>query len=150
MQRICFVHFGTKDADAWREKLTTAGFAVEVHSGYTTEAMRQWRSDPPHAFAIDLTRLPSHGREVAIALRQSPKTRPVPIVFLNGAIAKVDALRAVLPDARYCVSSSLLAELRAVVPVAAGSEAGAENGASRHAGVNERLARRDQARSRIV
>jgi CheY-like chemotaxis protein len=74
---------------------------------------------------IDLSRLPAQGREIAIALRQSPRTRPVPILFLNGAAEKVELIRSVLPDAAYCTTETLVKTLKtaqplpnAIVPVA--------------------------------
>jgi hypothetical protein len=50
---------------------------------------------------IDLARLPSHGREVAMALRTSPATRHVPIVFVEGAPEKVARAMEQLPDATF-------------------------------------------------
>lgn len=63
--------------------------------------LRKLRDDPPDAFAIDLERLPSHGRAVAVALRQQKPTRHVPIVFLGGADEKVALVRDQLPDAVF-------------------------------------------------
>jgi hypothetical protein len=80
--------------------------------------MREWRASPPDAFVIDLSRLPSHGKEIAIALRQSPKTRAVPIVFCGGEPAKVEALRAALPDATYTSVYAVVSALRRSKPLA--------------------------------
>jgi hypothetical protein len=55
----------------------------------------------PAGVVIDLDRLPSYGREVAVALRQSKTTRHLPIVFAGGADEKVEAIRRELPDAFY-------------------------------------------------
>jgi CheY-like chemotaxis protein len=74
--------------------------------------MREWRAAPPDAFIIDLARLPSHGREIAIALRQSKATRAVPIVFCEGDEEKVAKTRALLPDAAFCRLSRLKSTLR--------------------------------------
>ncbi len=67
---------------------------------------------PPDAFVIDLSRLPSQGREIAIALRQSPRTRAIPIVFCGGLEEKVSAIRSVLPDAAYCELPMLVVTLQ--------------------------------------
>lgn len=74
--------------------------------------MKSWRESPPDAFVIDLSRLPSHGREIAIALRQSPRTRCVPIVFCDGEEEKVARTRSELPDASYCTRAKLRSTLR--------------------------------------
>jgi hypothetical protein len=45
--------------------------------------------------------LPSHGREVAGALRNSKALREIPIVFAGGAAEKVGRVRSELPDATF-------------------------------------------------
>jgi hypothetical protein len=50
---------------------------------------------------IDLTRLPSHGREVGAALRAAKATRFIPLVFVGGEAEKVARVRTLLPDAAY-------------------------------------------------
>lgn len=52
-------------------------------------------------FVIDLSRLPSHGRDVALAMREAKSTRHVPIVFVDGAPDKVARVRSSLPDATF-------------------------------------------------
>ena len=100
-----------------KESLISAKFHVEHDPAFSTALMRQWREDPPSAFVIDLSRLPAHGREIAIALRQSPKTRHVPIIFCDGAPEKVKAVRDALPDATYCGATELVKTLKAVKPL---------------------------------
>ncbi len=92
--------------------LKEAGHQVEYTSEFSPQLMRQWRSNPPDAFVIDLSRLPSHGREIAIALRQSKATRAVPLVFCEGEEAKIAKTREVLPDAVFCTLSHLRSTLR--------------------------------------
>ena len=65
------------------------------------EMFRQLKAKPPDAVVIDLTRLPSHGRDVAMGLRVTKATRHVPIVFVEGAPDKVERVRQLLPDAVY-------------------------------------------------
>jgi len=50
---------------------------------------------------IDLTRLPSHGRDAAFAIREQKSTRMIPIVFVEGEREKVEAIRNALPDAGF-------------------------------------------------
>ncbi len=77
--------------------------------------MRECRAAPPDLFVIDLSRLPSQGLEIAIALRNSPATRKVPIIFCGGAQAKVQKTREYLPDAEYCELASLRASIKNVL-----------------------------------
>ncbi len=50
---------------------------------------------------IDLSRLPSHGREVAMSIRIRKSTRQIPIIFIGGEASKVDRIKELLPDASY-------------------------------------------------
>ena len=59
------------------------------------------RENPPALILIDLDRLPSHGREVAVALRNSKALRHIPIVFAGGVEEKVARVRSELPDAIF-------------------------------------------------
>lgn len=65
------------------------------------EYLRKLRNNPPTAIVIDLTRLPSQGRDVALWLRRTAVTRHVPLIFVEGGPAKVTPIRNLLPDAQY-------------------------------------------------
>lgn len=81
--------------------LQEAGIAVDSSPLIPGGGMRQLRASPPAAVLIDLDRLPSHGREVAVALRTSKSTRHIPLVFAGGLPEKVDPIRRELPDAFF-------------------------------------------------
>jgi len=100
MERVRLVHWREAEARERVRELRTAGFRVEYDED-SRAALTGSKEDPPDAFVIDLTRLPSHGREWAWALRKSKKTRAVPLVFVGGDPAKVARLREELPDATY-------------------------------------------------
>jgi CheY-like chemotaxis protein len=101
MARIRLVHSKTEEAVALADILRAAGHRVDYTEKVDATALRALREAPPDAFVIDLSRLPSHGREVAIFLRGQAATRHVPIVFVAGAPEKVEAVRKLLPDAVY-------------------------------------------------
>ena len=100
-RRIRLVHWKEEEVPERAARLEAEGYAVDGAVPGTSIGIKQLREDPPDAFVIDLGRLPSHGREVARALRESKALRPIPIVFVEGAPAKVEAMRAELPDAVY-------------------------------------------------
>ena len=50
---------------------------------------------------IDLSRVPSQGRDVALGIRKYKATRHVPLVFVEGESRKVERIQALLPDAVY-------------------------------------------------
>ncbi len=117
MLRVRLLHWNAVEASATESLLLGAGFQVEYDKTFNSALMRKWREDPPAAFVIDLSRLPSQGREIAIALRQSPKTRQVPIIFCGGVPEKIKPIRDVLPDATYCTCNELIEALKDARPV---------------------------------
>lgn len=102
MARLHVVHWDAQDARDRCAALAALGHEPIYLAGVTgTPLMRALRASPAEAFLIDLSRLPSQGREVGMALRTSPATRHRPILFVGGEAAKVKALAALLPDAVY-------------------------------------------------
>jgi hypothetical protein len=100
MPRVQLVHWKEAEGRERARELRAAGLRVEYEVD-APAALRASKEEPPDAVVIDLTRLPSHGREMAWALRQSRKTRALPLVFVGGDPAKVARLRSELPDATY-------------------------------------------------
>ncbi len=81
--------------------LRQAGFRVDVAPLDGGSIMTHIRANPPAAVLIDLDRLPSHGREVAVAMRQSKHLRSIPLVLAGGVEEKVERIRVELPDAFF-------------------------------------------------
>ena len=102
------------NSDLERERiaaLAKAGISVDAQPVPNGKLITHIRLTQPSAIVIDLDRLPSHGREVGVALRRTKSTRSIPLVFLGGAPDKVAQVRAELPDATYGTWS----EVRTVV-----------------------------------
>jgi hypothetical protein len=78
-----------------------AGFNVDASPLNPSGLIGHFRVNMPSIVLIDLDRLPSYGREVAVALRQSKTTRHLPIVFAGGVQEKVARIRQELPDAFF-------------------------------------------------
>jgi CheY-like chemotaxis protein len=112
MPRVRLVHWKAAEAVHHIDLLRKAGYQIDYEERFRPALMKAWRESPPDAFVIDLSRLPSHGREIAIALRQSPRTRCVPIVFCGGDDQKVNSIRKTLPDASYSTAEKLRSTLR--------------------------------------
>src|SRR5437763_9419393 len=115
MSRVRFLHWNANEAGVYIELLRTGGFDVEYDPEFRPSMMRTWRESPPQAFVIDLSRLPSQGREIAVALRQFPATRSIPIVFCEGLKDKVNRIKAELPDAVFCDRATLLSGVRKAI-----------------------------------
>src|ERR1700733_6351707 len=110
MARLRIFHWKAEEAAPLIATLKAAGHTVEYQERLSS--YREARESPPDAFVIDLSRLPSHGREVAIFLRSSKTTRHVPTVFVGGDPEKVAAVRRLIPDASYTSPGRLTAILR--------------------------------------
>lgn len=74
---------------------------------FAPAALRLMRQDPPDAVVIDLSRLPSQGRDIALQIRQYKTSRLIPIIFVDGDPDKLGRIRSLLPDAFYTSWSQL-------------------------------------------
>jgi hypothetical protein len=99
-ERIRLVHWDAAEGGRCAEAVRAFGYRVEGGPLDPAE-LRALTRDPPDAFVVDLSRLPSQGRDVAVFFRRSRGGRTVPIVFVGGEPAKVERVRAVLPDASF-------------------------------------------------
>ena len=100
MYRVQLIHWNEDEA---RSRLAEVSFdQITIDFGaLSPKLLRDLRSAPPSAFLIDLTRLPSQGRDIALNLRKFKDTRYVPIVFVGGDEKKVERIRTLIPDAEY-------------------------------------------------
>jgi CheY-like chemotaxis protein len=136
MARIRLIHWKAEEVPERAARLEALGYAVDGKVPGTSIGVKALRDDPPDAFVIDLGRLPSHGREVAHALRQSKALRAIPIVFVAGAPDKVGRIRAEIPDVPYVewdgVGDALAAAIAAppADPVVPKSSSGPQSGRS--------------------
>lgn len=101
MRRVWLVHWRESELPGRVDALEALGYDVSAEAFGGGDTYRAIRDDPSDAVVIDLSRLPSHGRETAIALRGNRKTRTIPLVFVGGVPEKVARLREQLPDAAY-------------------------------------------------
>jgi CheY-like chemotaxis protein len=113
MPRIRVIHWKEEEAGPLIQAVRTAGFDCEFLPDSNGAAVaRAIRANLPDAVAIDLSRLPSHGREMGVWLRNQKATRTVPIVFVDGEAEKVERVKAVLPDAVYAATPQLAKALK--------------------------------------
>jgi hypothetical protein len=112
MARIRVFHFKSAEAAPLLDALRAAGHTVEYDPIMKTSVLPGIRAAPPDIFVIDLTRMPSHGRYTAFVLRQSPKTRHVPTLFVDGEEEKVAITRRQLPDAHFTTRAKLRSAIK--------------------------------------
>lgn len=101
MKRIHLIHWNDEEARERAARVAALGYIVERAPFTGPSSVKALAAKPPAAVVISLERLPSHGREVAVALRTTKGTRALPIVFVAGEAEKVARVRALLPDAIY-------------------------------------------------
>ena len=118
MLRVRLFHWRAEEARPLIAILRAGGYTVEYPGDRANGSWRSLRENPPTAAVIDLTRLPSHGRYVAAAIRATKSTRHIPIVFLDGQRDKVERVRKDFPDAVYTSRSRLVTVLKRVKPPA--------------------------------
>jgi hypothetical protein len=101
MARIRLIHWNVEEAAERAARVRAAGHAVEAGPLTSPGSLRELARQPPDVIVIDLGRLPSHGRDVALAFRTAKTTRHVPLVFVEGEPGKVAKIRSLLPDAVF-------------------------------------------------
>jgi hypothetical protein len=101
MAHVRLIHWNGDEGRERQRQLRSLGHEVDFDEVQGPGLAPLLRSGSPDVYVIDLTRLPSHGRQVAMWLRRTKTTRHTPIVFLDGDPAKVANLKTLLPDASY-------------------------------------------------
>jgi len=130
MSRVVLIHWNPQEARERAACLRAAGHQVRVVSDPKIDYLRAIRTRPPHAFVIDLSRLPSHGRAVGVWVRQQKATRQAALVFVDGEPEKMAKARELLPDAVYTRWTGIRSALRQALrkpppkPVVPGTMAG--------------------------
>ena len=112
MPRVRIVHWKASQAAALVEACRACGFEVEYEDLKFADLAKAIRVRPPDALAIDLTCLPSHGREAATYLRRTKYARHIPLVFVDGPAEKVAVVRRQLPDATFTTLKRICTSIR--------------------------------------
>ena len=112
MARIRIVHWKPSQAAPLIEACRACGFEIEYDDVKFGEMAKMIRRNPPDAVVIDLTCVPSHGRDAAIYLRRTKYARHIPLIFVDGEPEKVETVRVQLPDATFTASRQLCAAVK--------------------------------------
>lgn len=115
MANIRLIHWHAAEAAQQIELLRATGHEVAYEEKINHAIGRRIRETRPDAVVIDLSRLPSHGREIAVYLRGQKSTRDLPLVFVGGVEEKVAAIRQLLPDATYTTVGKLKSAIRSAI-----------------------------------
>ena len=112
--RVRLIHWKPAEAAEKAEILRSAGYDVSGEA-LSPASFQKMREDPPDAVVIDLSRIPSQGRDVGLGIRKFKNTRRVPLVFVGGDTDKVERIRQLLPDAVYTAWDRILDELEEAI-----------------------------------
>ncbi len=99
--RVKLVHWNKEEAEERAKKLGDVAVEIVCDGASAGSMVRDLRRRPPAAIVVDLSRIPSQGRDLALALRESKATRSIPVVFVGGEREKVERIQKLLPDATY-------------------------------------------------
>ena len=100
MTHVRLIHWSVKEAKQKASILESAGYEVDYEPS-APQALKKLRNRPPAVIVIDLSRLPSQGRDIAINIRHAKATRNIPIIFVEGDQQKVNQIKTHVPDALY-------------------------------------------------
>ena len=112
---IRLIHWNESEADERTKQLRSAGFKADSRIPAGPEFLKNLREELPSALVIDLSRVPSAGRDIALGVRHQKSTRCIPIVFVGGDPEKTDRIRELLPDAVFTSWERIEADLRRAV-----------------------------------
>lgn len=115
MSSVYLIHWNTEEAEERAERLRASGYKISCEPFEGASTMRRLGEDPPSAVVIDLSRLPSQGRDVALGIRAYKSTRHLPIIFVDGDPEKVARIKKHLPDAVYTVWSRIRSGLKRAI-----------------------------------
>jgi CheY-like chemotaxis protein len=114
-KRVRLIHWNADEAKQRAKILRAAGYEVLYIMQNGPEFLRDLRTKPPTAVVIDLSLLPSHGRDVGLGVRQTKATRHVPIVFVGGEPEKVARVKTLLPDAAFTSWNKIRSALKQAI-----------------------------------
>ena len=112
--KIRLIHWNPDEGGERVAFLKRRGITVDFEP-FDGKMLKRIGEEPPDAAVIDLTRMPSQGRDVAIAIRIRKSTRQIPVIFAGGSREKVSGIRKLLPDAVYTSWDDILNSLRSAV-----------------------------------
>jgi len=112
MPRIYLIHWNNEERNARIRELKQAGFEVVSDLPSGPNFAKHVEESAPGAILIDLSCLPSQGRDLGVMMRSRKGTRSIPILFIEGVPEKMAAIQALLPDAVYTTWKEILLAIK--------------------------------------
>lgn len=111
---LWLVHSDQAQSPAREAELSAMGYRAVLRNWSGPEIARA-KAELPAAVIIDLSRTPSRGRDVAIAMRSHREMLSVPFVITAGTSEAIAGLRKFLPDATPSEWPRIAADLNKVI-----------------------------------
>jgi hypothetical protein len=150
MARVRLIVWKEAEAKERAEALAALGHDVDWREVPGPQVLPALRSSLPDAILIDLGRVPSKGRWLALAVRSSKVLRPIPLVLIGGDEEKVAHLREVLPDAAYCGWKDLPRTLKRVLKAPPKNPVAAKTSIATGASLSQKLGLKEGLRVRLI
>ena len=115
MSIIRYIHWNAEEAREMAIRIQKLGHRVQFEVPSGGQFIKNIEAGNPDVIIINLSRLPSQGRDFAFLLRSRKTTRHIPILFLDGQPDKVKAVRDRLPDAIYTTWDRLEIDIHRVL-----------------------------------
>jgi CheY-like chemotaxis protein len=115
MKNVKLILWNSEDAQDRALMLTAAGYRIDATIPSSSKSIRLLGENPPDVVVVDLARLPSQGRDIAMLLRQNSRTRNIPLVFVEGDPIKVERVKQLLPDAVFARWTNILSSIRSAM-----------------------------------
>lgn len=101
MERVRLIHWNTEEAKEKAGRFQSFGYDVDYAMPDVPNFLRELGKNPPAVVVIDLSRLPSQGRDLALLIRKRKSTRTIPLVFIGGPSEKAARIKQLVPDAVF-------------------------------------------------
>jgi CheY-like chemotaxis protein len=115
MANVVLVHWNEQEAKERARALKALGYKAKILFDPEKHSLAEIREHPPELFLIDLSRLPSQGREIAGHFRRAKATRKVPILFVGGDAERIKTARKVIPDAEFGIWEEIRAAIKRAI-----------------------------------
>ena len=101
MTQIHLIHWQKNESEIFSSFLRDLGYEVDCSLPENAQFFKSLRASPPDLMVIDLSRLPSQGRDFAINLRSQKSSQNIPVLFVGGDPEKTTRIQQIIPDAIY-------------------------------------------------
>ncbi len=115
MYRVQLIHWDSAEAEQRADVLRRIGYEVSCEVPRDQGFLRGLAENRPDAVVIDLSRLPSQGRDLALGIRSRKATRMVALVFVGGRSDRIEGIRKLLPDAFFTSWGEIQGSLKKAV-----------------------------------